>query len=202
MNAKDDFMRVLLECFVDFVLTTGLQRVAIVQAHKRHGEAPPDFFRPLRGAIETMHQEGRGPDALSKLLAGLTDARHQRAYPPIVAGYQKMLEVSMPSWFRAPRGSRSVGSLEVVAAPSLGLMFGGSPHLVELYLGKSPCSAKRLLITLALLSITLADLNEGAVMAVLDVRRARLHTLKTPSARLPLLLAGEAAAFSRIHQGL
>jgi hypothetical protein len=176
--------------------------VAIVRAHQQHGERPPDFFGPLRDAIATMHQEGRGPEALDELLGRLTDARHRRIFPPLVAGYQKMIETSAPTWFLPPRGSRTFGRLEVVAAPALGLMLAGTPHFVELYLGKTPCSAKRLRVTLALLAAALSGLREDAVMGVLDVRRARLHTLRSPIARMPLLLAGEAAAFAAIHQGL
>jgi hypothetical protein len=37
---------------------------------------------------------------------------------------------------------------------------------------------------------------------MLDVRKARLHTLKAPNPRLNLLLRGEAASFSTIYAGL
>ena len=48
---------------------------------------------------------------------------------------------------------------------------------------------------------TRADVNT-LVRKMLDVRKARIHTLKSPNPRINLLLRGEAASFSTIYAGL
>ena len=42
----------------------------------------------------------------------------------------------------------------------------------------------------------------GTVFAVLDVRKAKLHTFKAPNPRLNVLLRGEAASFATIYSSL
>jgi hypothetical protein len=185
-------------------MATGVPRVNIVRAYKlgQGGGEVPAFFDALRAEIEGMHRSGRGPEALDDLVVRVADVRKKRIYPPLIAGYKKLLETTGARWFAPPRAPVTFGDLEVFAAPALGLTINGAPHMVELHMGNTPCSSKRVCIALTLLSAALAPIMTDAVVTMLDVRRARLRTLRAPLAKMRLLFTGEAAAFCAIHAGL
>ena len=209
--------RISLSYFVDFVLKAGTPKLTGVRELKENrDEAYSDFYKPIREAILDMHRrsgaasasasEGGGaadPQALDRFVASLRDERRRRIYPPIVEGYRRFLGQGRMSWFEPPIGAYPVGDVRININPELGLVIDGTPHLIKMYFRGEPLSAKRVAVTLNLVTAALArGAAPGTVFAMLDVRKARLHTLKALNPRLALLLRGEAASFSTIYQAL
>jgi len=196
--------KISMTYFVDFVLKAGTPRLTSVKEIKANrDESFADFYRPLREAILDHLRSGLPPTSLDDFLRSLEDERRKRIYPVIVRGYQKFLAQSPATWFEPPVGSLKMGTLDLNLNPELGLTIGGKPHLIKLYLRGEPLSAKRVSITLNLMSQgNLARRVPGCALAVLDVRKARLHTLDTANPRLGLLLRGEAASFSTIYAAI
>jgi len=202
---EDAYMdRISLSYFVDFVLKAGTPKLTGVREFKENkDEVYTDFYKPVREAIVEMHKAGADPACLDKFLASLTDERRKRIYPSIVDGYRKFLSSAKITWFNPPQGTYPIGGIEININPELGLNIDGTPHLIKMYFRGEPLSGKRVQVVLNLLtSSALGATVPGCVFAMLDVRKAKLHTLKAPNPRLNLLLRGEAAAFSTIYAAL
>lgn len=190
--------------FVDFVLKAGTPRLTTVRATKttRH-DLLSDFYLPLREAMLDMHRSGKPVSALRDHLAALEDERKKRIYPAIVKGYEKFLASTGATFFEPPAGTLKMGGLTININPEIGLDIGGVPHLVKLYFRGEALSARRVAITLDLMAQSgIAQRVPGAVLAVLDLRKAKLHTLGATNPRVSLLLRGEAASFSAIYASL
>jgi hypothetical protein len=196
--------RISLSYFVDFVLKAGTPKLTGVREYKENkDEIYTDFYKPVREAIVEMHKTGASDDCLNQFLASLTDERRKRIYPSIVEGYRKFLSSAKIAWFNPPSGAYPIGGIEINVNPELGLDIDGVPHLIKMYFRGEPLSAKRAQVVLNLLTSSgLGAAVPGSVFAMLEVRKARLHTLKAPNPRLNLLLRGEAASFSTIYAGL
>jgi hypothetical protein len=196
--------RISLTYFVDFVLKAGTPKLTGVREFKENkDEIYTDFYKPVREAIVEMHRTGVSDKCLDQFLGSLTDERRKRIYPSIVEGYRRFLSSAKVTWFNPPAGTYPIGGVEININPELGLIIDGTPHLLKMYFRGEPLSSKRVQVVLNLLTASgLSASVPGCVFAMLDVRKARLHTLKTPNPRLNLLLRGEAASFSTIYAGL
>ncbi|EYF06271.1 hypothetical protein [Chondromyces apiculatus] len=195
--------KISLTYFVDFVLKAGTPKLAGVREWKeRKDDLSFDFYRQIREAIVDMHRNGKPDTVLDEFLAAQRDERRRRVYPSIVEGYRKLQASSKMTWFEPPVGSCKLGDVEININPDLGLVIDGKPHLIKIYFRGEPLSAKRTTVVLNLLAGGLAESNPGKVLALLDVRNAKLHTFKAPNPRLGVLLRGEAAAFSTIYAAL
>ena len=196
--------RISLSYFVDFVLKAGTPKLTGVREFKENkDDIYADFYKPVREAILDLHRTSASPDCLDAFLAAQTDERRKRIYPPIVEGYRKFLKSAKVTWFNPPAGAYALGGLEINVNPELGLNIDGVPHLVKMYFRGEPLSAKRVQVVLNLLTSSgLGNAVPGCVFAMLDVRKARIHTLKSPNPRINLLLRGEAASFSTIYARL
>jgi hypothetical protein len=192
--------RVSLTYFVDFVLKVGTPKLSGVKEFKEHRyDHLTDFYKPLREAIVAMHEEGKPDRALDEFLAALTDERKRRIFPGLVEGYRRFLRPTM-KWFTPPHTTLPVGDLEINVNPELGFEIDGTPYLVKTYFRGEPLAQKRVAVVLGLITSALGPGRSGTVFAMLDVKNARLHTLKSaPNPRLGLLIRGEAAAFSTIY---
>lgn len=193
--------RISLTRFVDFVLKVGTPRVTDVKELKDGtNELYRDFYRPLREAIVAMHHAKRGDAALDELLASLTDERKRRIFPGLVTGYRKFLGSAEMKWFTPPTTTLSLGDLEVNINPELGLEINGARHVIKTYFRGEPLAQKRISIVLSLLNTALRAGSPGVSFGVLDVKNAKLHTLKAiPNPRVNVLLRGEAASFSMMY---
>jgi hypothetical protein len=195
--------KISLTYFVDFVLKAGTPKLSGVREFKeRKDDLSFDFYRQIREAIVDMHRLGKPDSVLDDFLAAQRDERRRRVYPSVVAGYRQFLASAKMTWFEPPVGSCRLGDLEININPDLGLVIDGKPHLIKIYFRGEPLSAKRTSVVLNLLAGGLAETNPGKVLALLDVRNAKIHTFKAPNPRLGVLLRGEAAAFSTIYAAL
>ena len=196
--------KISMTYFVDFVLKAGTPKLTGVREFKeRKDELFTDFYRQIREAIVDMHRGNKQDKVLDEFLAAQTDERRRRIYPCVAAGYRKFISQSAMKWFDPHVGTCRLGDLEVNVNPELGLVIDGKPHLIKMYFRGEPLSAKRLTVLLNLLTNGLDGVAPpGTVYAVLDVRKAKLHTFKAPNPRLNVLLRGEAASFATIYASL
>ena len=195
--------RISLTYFVDFVLKAGAPKLTGVRDFKENkDEAYTDFYKQVREAIVDMHKKGASDKVLDPFLHAQTDERRRRIYPSVIEGYRKFLDSGRITWFSPPVGTYAVGGVEININPELGLNIDGVPHLIKMYFRGEPLASKRVSVVLNLMTGSLGSTVPGAVFAMLDVRKARLHTLKSPNPRLNLLLRGEAASFSTIYAAL
>jgi len=195
--------KISLTYFVDFVLKAGTPKLTGVREFKeRKDDLSFDFYRQIREAIVDMHRNNKPDAVLDEFLAAQRDERRRRVYPSIVAGYRKFLASGKITWFEPPVGTHRLGDLDININPDLGLVIDGKPHLIKIYFRGEPLSAKRTSVVLNLLAGGLAESNQGKVLALLDVRNAKLHTFKALNPRLGVLLRGEAASFSTIYASL
>ncbi len=196
--------KISLSYFVDFVLKAGTPKLTGVREFKENkDELYTDFYKQVREAIIEMHKTGASDACLDQFLAAQTDERRRRIYPSVVEGYRRFLSSAKITWFNPPAGAYKLGGLEININPELGLNIDGVPHLIKMYFRGEPLSSKRVQVVLNLLTSSgLSAAVPGCVFAMLDVRKARLHTLRAPNPRLNLLLRGEAASFSTIYAGL
>ena len=193
--------RISLTYFVDFVLKAGTPKLAGVREFKEHrSEHLTDFYKPLREAIADMHENKKSDKVLDALVDEIKDERKRRIYPPLIAGYRKFLASHDMAWFTPPTGVLPIGDLEININPELGFKINGTPHLIKTYFRGEPLAQKRISIVLTLITAALRPVVPGAVFAMLDVKNAKLHTLKSPpNPKLNVLLRGEAASFSTIY---
>lgn len=193
--------RVSLTYFVDFVLKVGTPKLTGVKEFKEHRyDHLTDFYKPLREAIVDMHEKGRSDRVLDDFLLTLTDERKRRIFPDLLAGYRKFLGSASMKWFTPPHTAMTVGDLEININPELGFEIGGTPHLIKTYFRGEPLAQKRVNVVLGLITAALGATRPGTVFSMLDVKNARVYTLKSaPNPRLGLLLRGEAASFSTIY---
>ena len=192
--------RVSLTYFVDFVLKVGTPKLSGVKEFKEHRyDHLTDFYKPLREAIVDAHEKGKPDRALDDFLGTLTDERKRRIFPGLVEEYRKFLRPGM-KWFTPPHTTLPVGDLEININPELGFEIDGTPYLIKTYFRGEPLAQKRVAVVLGLITSALGPGRPGTVFGMLDVKNARLHTLKSaPNPRLGLLIRGEAAAFSTIY---
>ena len=185
-----------LSFFVDFMLTTGTGRLAMVRQLKEGTHA--DFYRPVRDVIVNMHRSAHdmGPfveESFDNLLRG-SDPRERRIFPKVIAGYQKFLKQGRIVWSDPPmRDWRPFGDVAVRVAPELGLLIDGRPHAIQLHFRGDPPDASRIAATTSILASVLGPTWPGTTFALLDVRRARLYPHR-PNEGMDALLRAEAAA--------
>jgi hypothetical protein len=193
--------RISLTYFVDFVLKAGTPKLAGVREFKEHrSEHLTDFYKPLRETIVDMHEAKKSDKVLDALVDEVKDERKRKIYPSLIEGYRKFLASSSMTWFTPPVGVLPIGDLEVNINPELGFKINGAPHLIKMYFRGEALAQKRISLVLTMINAALKPAVPGATFAMLDVKNAKLHTLKLPpNPKLNVLLRGEAASFSTIY---
>jgi hypothetical protein len=106
-----------------------------------------------------------------------------------VNGYRKWWGRKGLAWFVPPRTAYSQHGIEVIINPELGLDINGTRHLVKLYFKTDPLSKLRVDIIARLMESTLRpSCPNNEIMAVLDVRQAKLFSLQpTASASMAMI---------------
>jgi hypothetical protein len=188
-----------LTYFVDFMLSSGTGRITSA----RHIQLGPDerfsdFYRPVREAIVDMHRKGLDTRVLADLMSSLTDPREQRIFPKAVVGYGKFLRRQQKvTWFEPPLTDLCLGDMSVRVNPELGLLLGGEPHAIKLYFRGEPLSPQRALFVNEIMASALSTTWPKTVLAVLDVRRAKLFPYER-RAEVNRLVRAEAASLASL----
>lgn len=162
---------------VEIVSAAGVKKAKAVAAIKSRPAYSPaiDFYRRLREEISTAHQTGMGRDAVKALPSKLTDPKKIGQYSQVADAYAAWWGKRDLKWFEPSRGQYSRHGFDVRVNPELGLEIGGVPHLVKLYFKADKLEPLRVDLATVLMELTLRQTAPaGTVMAILDIRRAKL----------------------------
>lgn len=173
-----------LSDIVDVFSKSGTPKATKVKQIKYRHEYQPatDFYRPLRAALIDIHIQGKSRAALDTIVPALTDPKKTSNYHELVEAYRKFWGRKDIGWFTPPRGSYSFSQVDVLVNPELGLIIDGKPMVVKLYLKSENVSKAQIDLIPVLMEVVLRpQVTNGALMALLDVRKGKLHYLGTSS---------------------
>jgi hypothetical protein len=183
---------VSLTTFVDFVSKAGTPKATVVRNWKEKDEyqVASDFYKQLREAIIEYHKVRTPLDAVLRYCHRKKVVHYQAA----ITGYKKWIRGKSLKLFKSSVGRWQSGRLLVSINPELGLTINGVPHLMKLYFKADGLTKNRIGIITHLMAATLADeAPEHCVMAVLDVRNAKLFPGSGVDPLLETQLQAEAA---------
>ena len=195
-DAKAD-KPVSLTTFVDFVSKAGTPKATVVRTWKESGdyEIVTDFYKRVREAIIEYHKNGTPVDTA---FAGCNKKKIPH-FNSIIAGHKKWLRRKDLKWFAPPTEVWQCGQMSVSINPELGLIVDGVPHLIKIYFKGEKLARSRVNIITQLMTTALASATrEHCVMAVLDVRKARLFAGQGNDPRLEAQLRAEAAYWNAL----
>lgn len=198
--------RISFTDFVDFVNRPGMPaKLSKVREIQRRGpySAYADYYRPVREAVIRAHASGRDKRAIRGSIARLAAAGVE--FAERIPNYESLAEAYMGwwgrkriDWFEPGWEVGSLGGLPISVNPELGLDIEGEPHLIKLYFKEEPLPHRLAEVAARLMDRVLGrQAPRDAAMAILDVRRRRLHRM-SPRRDLDVLLDGEAAAFASL----
>lgn len=196
--------RISLTDFVDFVTRAGMPKLTKVRQLKHRGDYHPyaDFYRSMREAVIAAHADGRGKASIGPAaLAGVGEDRRVHHYDALIAGYLGWWGRHALEWFAPPQEVRAFDGFDLRVNPELGLRIDGEPHVIKLYFKEPPLSKRYAEVVACVMHEAFAPASPpatasaGPVMALLDIRRRRLHRL-APRPELSALVAGELAALA------
>ncbi len=193
--------RVAMVDFVDFMMLTGIDRVALVRKIRdRAGRGgkdgrkrrPREFYDPV---ISVIREAAANGEPVGDVVTN--DARLARVVPGLLAGYRCFAGTEDARVWTPPSETTLVlaDDLEVQVAPSLAYELPQARLLVEPYTSTKEISRRRVMMTVALMLAAFP--NDSC--AVLDLMRGKLRRVPTPSPRFRLLARAEAAAFLYIY---
>ncbi len=189
--------RISITDFVDFVTRAGMPKLTKVRQLKHRGEyhAYSDFYRGIREAIINAHAHERGKLSIGPAaIAAIEVDKRRRHYDALITAYVGWWGRKKLEWFTPEQAVRRFEGFHLRINPELGLSIDGVPHIIKLHFKEAPLS-KRYSEVLACIMYESYPLPPSAEIAVLDIRRRRLHRL-SPRPELSALVAGELAAFS------
>ena len=188
--------RISLTDLVDVVTSSGVPKATKISQIKSRPAYEPqfDFYKPLRDAIQTMHQSGLQKSELDKLKSTLPDEKKISNYPSAISGYKKWLGKRSVKWFDPPREHLSEAGVDVIINPELGLEVDGTRHVVKLYFKSDKLTKLKIdVITEAMEQALRPKSKSTDVMTVVDVRRGKSFSGAGPSAKLSSMVGAELA---------
>lgn len=197
--------RMSLTDFVDVVSKSGTPKANKVAQIKNRPDYEPavDFYKPLRQFIVDNHKKALGKFSATDILASVTDPKKMANYPAAIEGYRKWWGNKVLEWFDPAVGSFVAHGVDVVVNPELGLVVNGTRHVIKLYFKAEPLSKARVDIVTHMMEETLRDSCPGGeIMAVLDIRRAKLITPTVPIPRLTAALNAELAYIAAMWEAV
>ncbi|MBH3328095.1 hypothetical protein I5L56_00525 [Pseudomonas oryzihabitans] len=172
------------------------KRTKISQVKKKTGYAPQfDFYKPLRECVVRSHKSGDVEMSLKSLVCNLTDVNKKNNYPKAIKGYLRWYKKLMPSWTSTETYIYKFLDVEVNVNPEMGILIDDKPCLVKLYFKDEQLSKLHINVYNALMR---KAFGENRDVAVLDVRRAKLHISTLSDAEMEKYLDMIDAEFSYI----
>ncbi|MED5615789.1 hypothetical protein [Janthinobacterium sp. P210005] len=181
---------------VDVFSKAGTPKATKVRQVKNRAAYQPatDFYRALRSSIVSIHVNGKNRDALDNIVPSLADAKKIGNYQEIVDGYKKFWGKKAVGWFDPPRGSYSHAGVDVLVNPELGLIIDGKRIVIKLYFKSDEITKARIELVPVLMEVVLrASCQEGDLVALLDVRKSKLHFLGVATGPATAMLNAELA---------
>lgn len=193
-------LTVSLTSFTDFVLQSGLKKLAVAQSileqHCSGYKPGRDYYRRFRDATIKVHASGIGVASLNDVVDGTSLESQRINYAHLLRGYQRFwashFQEYQPAWVPPTRLKWSTGHLAVRVNPELGFNRDGERHIIKMYMKQQEPTLEQLQVILHLMQIVCLRSGISSVVSVLDVRRGRLFQATTFDRRYDPLLRGEA----------
>jgi hypothetical protein len=188
--------KISLTSLADIASAAGTQKVTKVRAIKRRGPYSPaiDFYKALREALVTAHDNGWSKANLLEVPHAQTDLKKVSSYLAAVNGYNKWWGQKTLHSFEAPRSVYSKHGIDVPVNPETGIDTGTVQYVMKFYLNVDPLDAFRANLITGLMETALRDRCQAAeLMAVLDVRRGKLFIMGSQLATLKAIIDAELA---------
>ncbi len=189
-----------LTTFVDFINKAGTPKMTVVREWKHRDKYHPskDYWKELRDAIVELHSAGRDIKTLSA-----TPPRDRPSdgpnYADAIKAYKKWIGRRTLPWFAPHKLTWQSGGVDVLVNPELGLEIEGTKHLVKLYFKADKLPANRANLVLQMMHESIPSKGKSVpVMALLDIRKGKLHTLAAPKKEFGSQLIGEAAYWAAV----
>lgn len=186
-------MEIPLTSFIDFVTKSGSPKMTCARNIKVQLGEPydpaTDYYKRFREAVQELHKRGLPKGELPKLIGSLPETK-QVNYQAMVTGYKKFLGTKDVEWFEPQRKNWKHGKVTVPVNPEIGLKWGDKKYVIKLYLKSNVLTKDRIASVLALMNETLV--TKDIVLAILDVRNAKLHEFEKNMKALMILVEGEA----------
>ncbi len=193
--------QITLSDAVDVITRAGSPKATKVSQIKNRPPYHPaiDYYRPLRSALVAIHTKGRDRRAMDAILPTITDAKKLSNYHSAIEGYKKWWGRKDISWFEPPRAEYTSGDVTVLVNPELGLEFNGVRYIIKLYLKDEKLEKLRIDPALVLMELALrAKAQPQDVIALLDVRKSKLHLLGVDVARTKPMVDAELGYISTL----
>lgn len=197
--------RISLTDFVDIVSSSGVPKATKIAQIKARPEYQPqfDFYKALRESIQKLHQTNSKKADLDKILLSLNDKKKIENYPAAIKGYKKWLGNKSTKWFSPPKDDLSKLGIQVSVNPELGLEIDGVRYVIKLYFKGDKLSKPRVDLITNTMEDTLRPLSQpDDIMAVLDVRRAKLFEGAGPSNKHSAIVIAELSYVASLWDAL
>jgi hypothetical protein len=173
-------MNLTLSDVVDVFSKSGRPKATKVRQIKHREEYQPatDYYRTLRNALVAIHSSGKDRTALDSILSAVTDPKKISNYHELIEAYRKFWGRKNIGWFNPPRGIYSYSGVDVIVNPELGLIIDGQAVVIKLYVKSEDISRPQIELIPVLMEVVLrSQAADGVLMALLDVRKGKLHYL-------------------------
>jgi hypothetical protein len=186
--------RVSLTDFVDVVSIAGTPKATKIRQIRNRPPYQPafDFYKRFREDVVGIHKVGEKKARLDMIMTSLTEAKKEKVYPELIAGYKKWWGRKQLQWVAPPANTYHHRGVEVTVNPELGLRINGAPHIIKLYLKAGKLTKNRIDVILHLMETSLPP-DDFPVMGVLDVRNAKLHSSTRANPQLGPMVDAELA---------
>ncbi|MDP9891926.1 hypothetical protein J2W32_002145 [Variovorax boronicumulans] len=197
--------KISLTSLADIASVVGTQKVTKVRAIKKRGPYSPavDFYKALREALVTAHDNGWSKVNLLEIPHAQTDPKKVASYLSAINGYNKWWGQKTLQSFDAPRSTYSKHGIDVLVTPETGIEAGTTQYVLKFYLNNEPLDTFKANLITALMEMTLRDQCQATeVMAVLDVRRGKLFTMRSQLKTLKTVIDAELAYVADLWDAL
>ncbi len=195
---------VSLTYFIDFVMKSGMPKLAVVRDFKEREEYEPvaDFYKLVREALADAHKDPQPKKYLDRFFASVKDENRRKVYPEIIRAYKRFLGRKSVSFFQPPQALWKIGDLELHINPELGLLIDDVPHIIKLYFKEGRLVNNRIASVVHVMNLALRAASPESVIGILDVRHSKFHGPRGANPNVNALLLGEAAAFCGMFNAL
>jgi hypothetical protein len=190
--------KVSLTIFVDFLLSTGSQRMRRL---REWVDGPGydrkfDFWAKMRDWIVEVEGGQLAASDFKKRTKGVTSSKIRR-YEETAKGFLKFTRTNRGQSLRPPRGEWSYGDLTLIINPELAYEIAGHKLAVKLYMKSNRLSGDKA----ALIGEIMRNALPGFEPRLLDVKSGRL-IIPSRFPDMEVLLRAEALAFTEVWKGI
>lgn len=200
-------LKISLTDFIDFISSSGTQKLNQVAAYKRREEYGyhVDYWRELRNSITQFHTDGTLTKDYFDAVIGtnfINDEKREKCRP-LIENYKSFLGrkriISKPlikcDWEYSK-------DLTIRVNPELHLIINGKEQLIKLYFKKEPLLKRQIDMALMLVKIATQDVISGVHYTLLSLPQNKAWTQENPDMKLLPLLKGEAENYITIYKNL